>query len=286
MTARPLAPLPVPVRPRHGETAVSYVRRLARANHLNPSYLRSLVSRPSHGGIQADMLAAVSGRTARALEHTLAGLRQTRASGAPKIRRPPHKPPGEESPAADTIRRDAAARPLMPVRQLAALNQVSTRTVLQALTPPGSGEDAWTQYPAPLLAPLRPPIDAWLAEEPGIPAHKIWERLLDEHDAEIGYLSVNAYVTRHRARLIGKTISPAHAKNPIADPGLPVKKARAGQRDGPGRHVCRRTRAPPAVVEGGWLSTGLPRAWSTWETSSSSSAMRPSTRGGPFLRPA
>ena len=42
MTAatRPEAPLPLRPRPRHGETADSYLRRLAAANHLRFSYLR------------------------------------------------------------------------------------------------------------------------------------------------------------------------------------------------------------------------------------------------------
>jgi hypothetical protein len=209
MTTRPLAPLPVPVRPRHGETAASYIRRLARANHLRPSYLRSIACRPPHRGIQAGRLAALSGRTVRALEHTLAGLCQPAGSGPPKILKPPRKPAGEQPPAFNAIRRDAAADAAAPVRRLAARHRVSARTVLQALTPPGSGDrDHRPQWPAPVLAPLRPLIDTWLAEEPGLPAYQIWERLLDEHDAEISYLSVNAYVTRCRARSNGKTSTP------------------------------------------------------------------------------
>ena len=39
-------PLPVRVRPAAGETAESYIRRLARANHLRPSLLQVYVRNP------------------------------------------------------------------------------------------------------------------------------------------------------------------------------------------------------------------------------------------------
>jgi TniQ len=71
-----LAPLPVPLRPQPGETASSYARRLAQANHLRPSYLRSVLCDPPHrtGAIRLWRLAAVSGRSVSALEHALADL--------------------------------------------------------------------------------------------------------------------------------------------------------------------------------------------------------------------
>ncbi len=266
MTTRPLAPLPVPVRPRHGETAASYIRRLARANHLRPSYLRSLVCRPAQRGIKADLLAAVSGRTITALEHTLAGLYQPAGSGPPKILKPPRKPSGEDPPVLGAIRRDAAAHPATPVRQLAARHRVPTRLVLQALTPPGSGDaDTRPRWPAPVLAPLRPVIDIWLAEEPGLAAYKIWERLLDEHDAEISYLSLNAYVTRCRARLNGKP-GPGTGRGPHS-PVPPIMIIRQSKRPaqvsggGPGRFIWHGTMSPGFLADrycspGGFDDTG------------------------------
>src|SRR4029077_10033787 len=94
---RPLAPLPIRVPPQRAETTESYARRLARANHLRPSYLRtflcdpprhtgairpsscvqSLCAPPRHAGaIRPWRLAAISGRSVRALEHALADLTQ------------------------------------------------------------------------------------------------------------------------------------------------------------------------------------------------------------------
>ncbi|SRR6266480_3552315 len=83
---RPLAPLPIRVRPQRAETTGSYARRLARANHLRPSYLRTfLCDPPRHtGAIRPWRLAAISGRSVRALEHALADLTQ----GSPPGRQP------------------------------------------------------------------------------------------------------------------------------------------------------------------------------------------------------
>ncbi|MFF9819849.1 TniQ family protein [Streptomyces sp. NPDC014006] len=67
--------LPVRPRPKAGETTDSYVRRLARANHLKPSYLRGyLVGPPDYGQgkrPRADRLAAVTGRRQNMLERAL-----------------------------------------------------------------------------------------------------------------------------------------------------------------------------------------------------------------------
>ena len=83
---RPLAPLPIRVRPQRAETTESYARRLARANHLRPSYLRAFLCDPPRrtGAIRPWRLAAISGRSVRALEHALADLTQ----GSPPGRQP------------------------------------------------------------------------------------------------------------------------------------------------------------------------------------------------------
>lgn len=76
-----LPPLPIRPRPASGETAGSYVRRLATANHLRPSYLHSILRAPFPvGGISPERLAALSGRSAHALKHALDGLGSRTAS--------------------------------------------------------------------------------------------------------------------------------------------------------------------------------------------------------------
>jgi hypothetical protein len=61
VTADQPLPPPVRVRPVAAEGAESYIRRLARANHLKPSYLRRYLATPegSYGPIHPDQLAAV-----------------------------------------------------------------------------------------------------------------------------------------------------------------------------------------------------------------------------------
>ncbi|MFF2147467.1 hypothetical protein [Kitasatospora sp. NPDC058190] len=59
----PLRPLPVRVPPRLGEGTDSYLRRLARANHLKPSYLNALTSpRSNIGKPDITLLAQLAGR--------------------------------------------------------------------------------------------------------------------------------------------------------------------------------------------------------------------------------
>jgi hypothetical protein len=95
---RPLAPLPIRVRPQRAETTESYIRRLARANHLRPSYLRAFLCGPSRrtGAIRPWRLAAMSGRAVRALEHALADL-------APQPG-PPPRPPARHPRAPGSVR--------------------------------------------------------------------------------------------------------------------------------------------------------------------------------------
>lgn len=69
-------PLPVRVRPAAGETAESYIRRLAQANHLRPSLLQVYVRNPDvpAAAIRLRRLAAASGSTRTALAFALTGL--------------------------------------------------------------------------------------------------------------------------------------------------------------------------------------------------------------------
>ena len=76
MTADQPPPLPVRPRPRRGETADSYLRRLAAANHLRFSHLRYYLSRPegSYGPVDPGRLAALAGRELPAILHALPEL--------------------------------------------------------------------------------------------------------------------------------------------------------------------------------------------------------------------
>jgi hypothetical protein len=70
---RPAPAAAHPAPPHHGETAGSYLRRLAAANHLRFSYLRRYLARPegSYGPIDPGRLAALVGRDLPAIRRAL-----------------------------------------------------------------------------------------------------------------------------------------------------------------------------------------------------------------------
>ena len=128
-------PLPFRPRPVTGESTGSYVRRLARANHLRPAYLRRYLASPRDGTIRIDLLAAMAGRSPAALEHALAGLGPQQGTLPP--RGPRARPDRITARAAlfTAIRRDAADGRLS-YRALADRYGVHRRTIRQALQSP------------------------------------------------------------------------------------------------------------------------------------------------------
>jgi hypothetical protein len=226
-------PRPLPIRPRPiaGEPIAGYVRRLARANHLRPSYLRRYLHDPGPaGGIRMDWLAILSGRPAAALERafTPAPHRQDRRPG----------PGGHRRSRADlfaAIRRDASQSG-SSVRALSDRHGVHRRTVLQALASP---VPAPRKRPPPRpsrLDPFKDTIDAIVRQEqdnPGQPAcsvKEIFDRLVAEHGATgISYSTLRGYVSGIRPRPRRTRIHPVLPATPpssspaqAADPSLPA----------------------------------------------------------------
>ncbi|MBC9729822.1 TniQ family protein [Streptomyces sp. TRM68367] len=97
--AEHLVPLPVRVRPRPGESVDSYVRRLALANHLKPSYLRSYLAGPPDYGPgkrpRPDRLAALAGREQGILERALLDLVQQKTGASEEAQAQLHKGRGQ-----------------------------------------------------------------------------------------------------------------------------------------------------------------------------------------------
>jgi TniQ len=192
-----LTPLPIRPRPAAGEPVSSYVRRLARANHLRPSYLHGcLANPPDHlHAISPERLAILSGRTVAVLERTLAGLarpgRDALVQPSRRVTRAADKPGLFAA-----IRRDAQDG--HSIRALAARHQVHRRTIRQALADPVPPPRKTPQRTS-ALDRLRDPIIAMLAAEPGLPVRQVWEQLLDQHDADVSYATVRDYAMRLRA---------------------------------------------------------------------------------------
>jgi hypothetical protein len=190
-----LAPLPVRPRPAAGEPVSSYVRRLAVANHLRPSYLHRYLAGPPHYlyAIKPERLAILSGRTAAVLERTLTGL----------ARQPRQPPPPSATRAADkpglfaAIRNDAQHG--HSIRALATRHQVHRRTIRQALADPVPPPRKPMPKRGRALDQLHDPILAMLTADPGQPVRQIWEQLLDQHGASVSYATVRDYVVRLQA---------------------------------------------------------------------------------------
>jgi hypothetical protein len=200
-----LSPLPIRPRPVAGEPVSSYVRRLARANHLRPSYLHGYLAGPPGylGAIQPGRLAILSGRSVAVLERTLTGLpRQTHDT---TLGKPPPQPSRHVTRAAGkpglfaAIRRDA--RDGTSIRALAGRYQVHRRTIRQALADPAPPPRKPQPRRATAFDRLHEPIAAMLTSDPGLTILQIWERLTDDHEAAIAYATVRDYVvTRLRRR--------------------------------------------------------------------------------------
>lgn len=233
-----LRPLPIRVRPRPAEPVESYVRRLARANHLRPSYLHAYLCGPPAwlGAVDLERRAVLCGRPAAVLQRTLTEPtpappppppRQPRPNApSPRARRPrtaratptrTSKPTGQPISKAEqriqkrtelfaAIRHDAQFLGAS-IRALARRHHVHRRTILQALDSPIPPPRKKLPPRKSQVDPYRDVIDAILMEDQTRPLRqrhtirRIWERLVDEHDAQVSYSIVRAYVAHRRQQL-------------------------------------------------------------------------------------
>lgn len=203
MIAGQPAPLPVRPRPRQGETADSYLRRLAAANHLRFTYLRRYLATPrgGYGPIGPDGLAALAGREPSAILRAFPEL----APAAPKPdARRYRKEDIQRNHAARrekhaAIRRDAEAG--MSERAIERKHHVGRRTIVKALAFTDPPERKKIHREPSALNGLHDHIDAMTEADPEIATATIWQRLADEHGATVAYPTLRAYVTsRHAPR--------------------------------------------------------------------------------------
>ncbi len=111
----------------------------------------------------------------------------------------------------EEIRRDRD-REGLSIHALAGRHHVHRRTVRQALASPlPPKKKPPSSRPAPKLGPHRPKIDEWLRADLEAPrkqrhtARKIYQRLRDEHGADVAESTVRDYV-RRRKRELGLTV--------------------------------------------------------------------------------
>jgi hypothetical protein len=213
----PPRPLPIRPRPLSGESTLSYIRRLAVANHLRPMHLRRYLRDPDPGGgIRLSWLAALAGRPVTSLQHALAD-QQAPARGPARTRQPgaPQRKQSRQE-LFMLIRRDARELGLS-ARALADRHGAGERTVRQALRSPrpsprkpqpprGSRLDPFT----PILDDmLRTELDTWPPRHQSITS--IHRELATRHGADgISYQMVRKYVSRRRSETRQPPLSPAH----------------------------------------------------------------------------
>jgi hypothetical protein len=208
--SRPEAPLPVRPRPRHGETADSYPRRLAAANHLRFSYPRLYVAvrKGSYDRVDPVRLAALAGRDPDAIPRAFPGL----APAAPARRRP-RQEAGENRQAGRearlearweakrekyaAIRRDAEAG--FSQRAIKGRHRTSYPTIALALASEEPPERKRIHREPTALNGLHTHIDAMIEDNPAIGTAAIWQRLADGHGTTVAYYTLRTYVASRQA---------------------------------------------------------------------------------------
>jgi hypothetical protein len=195
------SPLPLRPRPWHAETADSYLRRLAAANHLRFTYLRRYVATPrgSYGLIDPDQLAVLAGRSPDAILRAFPEL--ARAAPKPRTRRHTREE-AEQNQAARrekyaAIRRDAGNG--LSRRAIISSWHVGRRTVALALASAEPPERKKIHREPTALNGLHAHINAMIDDNPTIGTSAIWQRLADDHGATVAYYTLRAYVVSRRA---------------------------------------------------------------------------------------
>ncbi|MBC9730831.1 TniQ family protein [Streptomyces sp. TRM68367] len=206
-----LARLPIKVSPRLGETTDSYIRRLARANHLKPSYLHRFLCGPPFwfGKPILSRLAAVSGHPERALQRALADVASPRRRTKPNVRYPRAIPLADRPELALRIReaaqsgnatiRDLSRRHKLPPRTIRTILDMPAPSTYQPRSGPRKGRP--TRRPAAAINDsTRALIDAILAEH--LDLREVWTRLMDDHDISVSYSSINIYFRTCHVRTV------------------------------------------------------------------------------------
>jgi hypothetical protein len=193
-------PLPVRPRPRQGETADSYLRRLAAANHLRFTYLRRYLAirRGSYGPIDPAMLAAMADREPHAILRAFPEL----APAAPRLdarrctREEVERNHAEKREKYAAIRYDS--RVGLSQRVIMSRHHVGRRTIALALASAEPPERKKIHREPAALNGLHPHIDAMIEADPAIGTAAIWQRLADEHGATVAYYTLRTYVVSRR----------------------------------------------------------------------------------------
>ena len=197
----PVASLPVRPRQRRGETADSYLRRLAAANHLRFSYLRRYLAIPrgSYGPIDPGQMAALAGREPRVILRAFPEL-------APSARRPGTRrytrENAERNHAAkrENTRPSAATTPTACPSGQSSASTASAAALSSRPSPRQNRQSARRSTASrAALKGLHGHIDEMIEADPAIGTAAIWQYLADDHGVIVAYPTLRTYVTSRRA---------------------------------------------------------------------------------------
>ncbi|MEU3206681.1 hypothetical protein ABZ702_22995 [Streptomyces cyaneofuscatus] len=190
-----LARLPIQVSPRLGEGTDSFIRRLARANHLRPSYLHGFLCGPPFwfGKPRVERLADVTGRRITNLEQALLDVSTPRRRYRPG---PGRVHLASRQPDLYLQLHDAARDEGLPLRQLADRYGVPKRFVRDALTRNRPLSRDLPPHQTPVTRPVAPLINAML--DVGLGTRDIWTALMDDHDTSVSYATLSLYISKRR----------------------------------------------------------------------------------------
>jgi hypothetical protein len=213
-------PLPIQVRLQPGEHPISFIRRLAEANHLCPSHMRLYlnVTPGAIGRISIQRLAAVTGRTVDELRRVMPTLPPAKLKPPPRPKRPrtpkPRRPRAAKPKPATTPQRRTTPKPRTIIKatqinpaakrhptiiDLSERFRVPCRTIIQALAGHVGARDHLRPHRTPSLNPLAGHIEQILATEPNTAIYSIWRQLTGQHNAKISYGTLRNHINRLRA---------------------------------------------------------------------------------------
>ncbi|MFF8657530.1 TniQ family protein [Streptomyces huasconensis] len=186
------APLPVRLRPCLGESANSYIRRLARANHLKPSFLHCYLSGPPQWFAKPllENLATVAGHSPEALERALAAATALGGTNRRRQRLPRMNPFAWRQSLADRIAREAARG--TQIRALAQRYNLRCGDVRFALEIPRLTTTETGPLTDPVTGELADLIESMISRE--LNGRQIWTELMDHHDFSVTYYSIRHYI--------------------------------------------------------------------------------------------
>lgn len=200
------APLPVRLRPCLGESTNSYIRRLARANHLQPSFLYCYLCGPPQwfGRPLLERLATTAGHSPEALERALADANSLGGTNRPRRRLPRRNPFVWRQDLAHRIAQEALRG--THARTLAKRYNLRCWEIRFALETPRLISTETGALTEPVTGKLADLIESMISRR--LNGRQIWTELMDHHDYLVTYDSIRHYLRYIRPRTQSERAGP------------------------------------------------------------------------------